>query len=368
MTAALLRDSRGLRLRYSETDRLQPASVGGLGGLALRNPPFILFKEHAQLVAEHLVYQALCPIHAARQLPARLAIGGSSRSDRRQFAPDLSLLVFRESRSSHLSGHFALFCYRHLPYFTRTWEKIGKSRDEFFVNISVAMGNTTGERLREMREAVGAKRGKKLFQREVATALEVNEDTYRSYEYDKAQLPEDLARKITAKYGSWWSRTWRWFYIGADDEVGMPQAPAAQLLVPIPFIGSIGASAPVDWTDPLESEDLEEVPPEMAEIAGRFCCRVLGDSCYDLLHPGDLAVFQSDHVERLGKMVIHRSPDKRVTVKQLKHDGERFILHPLNPSYKDEPATGRILGYLIGIVRQSGSRRLTVYDRYGISP
>ena len=228
------------------------------------------------------------------------------------------------------------------------------------------MAQTTGERLRELRTDIERREGRRVYQRDIAKFLGINEATYRSYEYDKAKLPEEHARRLAAEYRK--DRDWRWFYIGDADDVGMPMAPAPLLLVPIPYLGALAASGPVDWTDPLESEDFMEVPPEMAERSGRFCSTVVGDSCYDLLLPGDLVVFHKDSLPKLGQMVMHRSPDRRVTVKQLKHDGEKFILHPLNRSYKDEAATGVFLGYLVGIVRQIGSKRVTVYDLHGIVP
>jgi SOS-response transcriptional repressor LexA len=65
---------------------------------------------------------------------------------------------------------------------------------------------------------------------------------------------------------------------------------------------------------------------------------------------------------------MYRSPEKSITIKELKHDGKGFILHPLNPAYEDVPALGTCLGYLVGIVREVGSRKVTVYDSTGIRP
>lgn len=151
-------------------------------------------------------------------------------------------------------------------------------------------------------------------------------------------------------------------------EVSSPLAVAAQLLVPIPMIGNLSASCRADWTDPMSSEDWEYVPPEMADTKGRFAARIEGDSMYDLLWPDDIVVFQSQTVPKIGCVIIFRSFDGLITCKQLIHTGKDYVLHALNPSVPDEPANGTMVGYLVGIVRQQGSRRVTVYDAHGIRP
>jgi SOS-response transcriptional repressor LexA len=55
-----------------------------------------------------------------------------------------------------------------------------------------------------------------------------------------------------------------------------------------------------------------------------------------------------------------------VTVKELKHDGERFILSSINQSFPEVPAEGIVIGHLVGIVREQGSRITTEYDSNGI--
>jgi len=89
---------------------------------------------------------------------------------------------------------------------------------------------------------------------------------------------------------------------------------------------------------------------------------------FDLLWPGDVVVFHADKVPRIGKVVCYKSFENKVTVKVLKHNGTSYILHPLNPSYEDVEARGECMGYLVGIVREQGTRRVTVFDSTGISP
>lgn len=193
-----------------------------------------------------------------------------------------------------------------------------------------------------------------LTQEELAKKLGLKRTTYTAYEQGIAQPPQHV---LTALEG-----------MGFKDEVGPPMIPASQLLIPITYIGSVSASSEVDWTDPFESETMEFVPPEMGAARGRFCCRVASDSCYDLLWPGDIAVFQRSDEPRPGLVILFRSHDNRITIKQLRKSGMEFILHPLNPKYEDCPADGTHVGYLVGIIRQSGSRRVTVFDSEGIKP
>ncbi len=189
-----------------------------------------------------------------------------------------------------------------------------------------------------------------------AEHLGVSETTYRNYEYGYSKRVPKAVRSRAEE-----------ILAGAPD-VGPPAIPASQLQIPIRYIGFVSASAPVDWTDPFETETFEFVPSEMGDIKGRFACRVASDSCYDVLWPQDLCVFQSDNVPRLGCFVLWRMPDDRITIKQLKHDGKDYVLHPINAKYEDTTAVGTQVGFLVGIVRESGSRRMTIYDATGIRP
>lgn len=151
-------------------------------------------------------------------------------------------------------------------------------------------------------------------------------------------------------------------------EVGPPLVPASQLLVPIPSIGYVAASDKVDWTDPFASDSFEYVPPEMGDVRGRFACKVASDSMMPLLEPGDTLVFQRSDVPKIGHVILFRSHEGLITVKKLAHDGANFVLRPLNPRYQENLAEGMMLGFLVGIVREKGTLRTTVYDASGIIP
>ncbi len=205
---------------------------------------------------------------------------------------------------------------------------------------------TAGNVLRDLRKRL------RMTQTEFAERLGYTRATYKNWE-SGVGLSEKIVNQAKALVAQ---------------ELGEPTIPASQLLIPVPYIGMVAASSSVDWGDPFDSEVFEFVPPEMGDAKGRFSCRVLGDSMYDLLFPGDLCVFQRTDVPKIGAVVIHRTTDNRVTIKQLTHDGRQFILKPVNAAYESEPASGSMVGYLVGIVRESGSKRVTVYDSTGIRP
>lgn len=214
--------------------------------------------------------------------------------------------------------------------------------------IAVAANTDFSQELRAFRKS------RRMTQAELAAELGVGRPAYANWEYGSSMPPERIISKLRA--------------MGFGHEVGAPSIPASQLLIPIAYIGAVSASQKADWTDPFEADEFEFVPPEMGDAKGRFCCRVASDSCYDLLWPDDVAVFQRTDIPKIGAIVLFRSFDNRITIKQLKHDGEAYYLHPINPRYDVERAEGSMVGYLVGIVREQGSRRVTVYDAHGIRP
>jgi len=209
------------------------------------------------------------------------------------------------------------------------------------------------EQLRAFRNRLG------LTQEQMATKLGIKRPRYANFEIvlGKKGHSKPNAAILSAL-----------IQLGFESEVGPPLIPASQLLVPVPFIGYIAASDPVDWTDPFESEEFEFVPPEMGDARGRFACKIASDSMMPLLEPHDVCVFQRTEVPKIGHIILFRSKENLVTVKQLKHDGETYTLHPLNPRYHTNPAEGSMLGYLVGIVRERGTQRITIFDSSGILP
>ena len=134
------------------------------------------------------------------------------------------------------------------------------------------------------------------------------------------------------------------------------------------YAGSVPCSS--EWGPPLESTEYIEVSPQFGH-PDRYAARVVGDSCYPALQPGDLTVWHSDPSPPYGCIVLaQRKGDHGCTVKQLAHDGTRPHLKPVNPQY-DEPDDGEgwgVIARLVGVERSSEAPTRTWYWEAGLRP
>lgn len=193
----------------------------------------------------------------------------------------------------------------------------------------------------------------------IAKRLGVSVDQWKGWYYQKAKVPPDYIKKTRA--------------LALTDpapDVYKPEGAASELEVDVPYVGRLAASSKVDWTDPLEGDLTREIPVKwMLELKrGVFTAQIGGDSMSPFLEPDDLAVFKAADSARIGLVVYYRHKDGRVTVKQLRHDGVRPILHALNPNTDDEPADGQVIGILTGWRRRKGRREQTDFDPDGLTP
>jgi SOS-response transcriptional repressor LexA len=202
------------------------------------------------------------------------------------------------------------------------------------------------EELKAMRSAL------RMTLKEIAAQLDVPEARYANWEYGRAQTPIDYLEKIRMMVKT--------------SELSGPKSIAYDYRIPVPYVGQVAASTPIDWANPLDATEDALVPAVMANGKGRFCARVVGLSMMPVLMPDDLLVFQASNVPKLGVIVLYRSPDNQMAVKELKDDGKEFTLHSYNETYAPVKATGSVMGHLIGIVREHGARLTTVYDPSGI--
>lgn len=221
--------------------------------------------------------------------------------------------------------------------------------------FAVAANTEMGERLRALRTKL------RLTQAKMAAQFDVDRETYKNWEYGAANLPKKFHALLTRLEAGGLAAF-------EPTDLRKPLFPVPHLLVPIPRGPAVPCS---DWSDPLEADynDFTEVDPYMAEGKGRFACEIVGDSMYDLLWPGDLAIWQSEPHPKIGTVVIARTKLNEVTAAQLKHNGTDFVLHKLNSKYEDATADHwEAIGFLVGIIRVEGSKRVTAYDPNGIRP
>lgn len=213
---------------------------------------------------------------------------------------------------------------------------------------SLVMAQDIGEELKAFRRKIN------LTQEELADKLNIKRSRYAQYESGRNFPPLTV---LTMLYS-----------LGYRAEVGHPLIPAPELEIPIVSIGYVSASTKINWTDPFEVEEMEYVPGHMGDGRGRFACKVESDCMVPLLEPDDVCIFQRSDIPKIGCVSLFRSNENKVTIKQIRHDGKAFILHPLNPAYQDEPAEGMSVGYLVGVIRRVGKRTRTDYDPDGIRP
>ncbi len=219
------------------------------------------------------------------------------------------------------------------------------------------MAKDEGTEILRLREAM------RFTQLEMAERLSVPLNRYKNWEYARSQTPPKILAEAKRLYATEAPRS----------EVGAPMGAISETEVPVPYIGKIAASTPVDWSDPLEAPLLEPVPVHMMTQKGVFTARVGGDSMMPLLMPEDLCIFVAREEAPPGLIVLYMQTEvedgrelNTATIKQLKHDGTRYVLHALNPTVPDVFASGRVIGVLTGYVREIGRRRITDFDPDGI--
>lgn len=86
------------------------------------------------------------------------------------------------------------------------------------------------------------------------------------------------------------------------------------------------------------------------------------------LMPSDLAIFRDWTREKVGRIMAAELPSGEWVVKELVYDDGRFKLRSLNERYPDIDGPFRLSGFLVGVVRDRGSRRHIILDTAGLSP
>lgn len=151
-------------------------------------------------------------------------------------------------------------------------------------------------------------------------------------------------------------------------DLDRPRIPVSFAKIQIPFAGDVPCSS--DWGDPLASEEFIEVESQF-EHSQRFAARVVGDSCYPALQPGDVTIWHADMSPPYGLIVLaQRKGDHGCTVKRLDYDTEkgRPFLIPVNPSHaKPEDGEGwGVIARLVVVLRTTDGLRRSWYIDSGL--
>lgn len=181
--------------------------------------------------------------------------------------------------------------------------------------------------------------------KELAEAIGIPEGRYKNYEYGRAMAPNNVIRELRKLgYGQKAAPV-------ADTILGSPKIPVGFNMTPIPYAGEVPAG---EWGDPLASEEFLEVEVKF-EHSRRFAAKVVGDSCYPALQQGDVTIWHQDMNPPYGAIVLaQRKGDHGCTVKELRYEDGRPVLHPVNPAY-GEPADGDgwgVIARLVGVIRK----------------
>jgi repressor LexA len=147
------------------------------------------------------------------------------------------------------------------------------------------------------------------------------------------------------------------------------QAAAAHIandILRIPLLGRIVASAPI----PMPTSDLGYFDPDSSvEIARSllpardktnelFALEVNGDSMIDaMVNDGDIVIMKKAQEANNGEMVaVWLDDENATTLKYFYKENDRVRLQPANPTMKpiyiDNPATLRIMGKVVMVIRQ----------------
>jgi hypothetical protein len=158
--------------------------------------------------------------------------------------------------------------------------------------------------------------------------------------------------------------------MSALGDVDRPRAPHGLVTVKMTFAGEVPCGQ--EWGDPLAADEFVEVDSQF-DHGQRFAARVVGDSCYPALLPGDLTIWHRDMNPPYGLVVLaQRKGDHGCTVKVLEYDESlgRPRLLPVNPtsgSPEDGDGWG-VIARLVGVQRNTDGLRRTWYLETGLRP
>lgn len=222
---------------------------------------------------------------------------------------------------------------------------------------------TTGEKLRRARES----QYPTVTQRDVARTLEIKEERYRSYEYDRVRLPEWIAVEVSRM----WGIPLPWFFDGMDSnppkngnkeaDLGSPLFPVQGTTVEIVLASPVPGGS---WIDPEDSTDFIEIPVRLYK-KGRWANPVVGHSNFPYIQQGDILLWEPKPHPPVGRIILARNGDNQTTVKQLKYTESGHVLIGLNDGEEVKAPAWQAVGMLIARIRYPGPGRYSEVSNEG---
>ncbi|MCH8978307.1 MAG: S24 family peptidase [Armatimonadetes bacterium] len=154
------------------------------------------------------------------------------------------------------------------------------------------------------------------------------------------------------------------------EQLDRPRAIATAFSAQMRYAGEVPCN--VEWGNPLAAEEVLEVDAQY-DHPRRFAAKVVGESCYPALEPGDITIFHNDMNPPYGTIVLaQRKDDHGVTVKLLEWDpdAQQPRLTPVNPAYKapEEGEGWHVIARLVAVLRASEAPKRTWFWEPGLRP
>lgn len=121
----------------------------------------------------------------------------------------------------------------------------------------------------------------------------------------------------------------------------------------IPLHGKIAAGTPIEAI--RDEQTMIHIPSELMGRGPTYALTVDGDSMIKAgIHDGDTVIIERCQTARPGTIIVALVDGEEVTLKRLRHAGNKVVLEPENDSYEPqilEPSRVQIQGKLIGLMR-----------------
>ena len=124
-------------------------------------------------------------------------------------------------------------------------------------------------------------------------------------------------------------------------------------IIDVPLHGRIAAGAPIEA---IEGQSSMPVPAALLGPGEHYALEVSGDSMIEAgIFDGDFALVKRTDTARDGEIVVALVDNEEATLKYLRKDAGRVVLHPANGAYEAqvyEPHRVQVQGKLAGLLRR----------------
>ena len=124
-------------------------------------------------------------------------------------------------------------------------------------------------------------------------------------------------------------------------------------IVSVPLHGKIAAGTPIEAI--RDEQTMVHIPSELTGRGQTYALTVDGDSMIKAgIHDGDTVIIERAQNAHAGTIIVALVDGEEVTLKRLRHAGNKIVLEPENDSYEPqilEPNRVQIQGKLVGLMR-----------------